>query len=56
MDSNPPATMISRTPSWMFCVANIMALRPDAQTLLIVVASDEVGMLSGQPLVHQLLG
>jgi hypothetical protein len=46
MDSNPPAIMTSLTPSWMFWVANMMAFRPDAQTLLIVVASEESGILS----------
>jgi hypothetical protein len=45
MDSNPPATMTSLTPSWMFWVANMIALRPDAQTLLMVVASEELGIL-----------
>lgn len=52
MDSKPPATMTSRTPSWMFCVASMMALRPDAQTLLMVVASDDTGMLEPVSVHH----
>jgi hypothetical protein len=46
IDSKPPAIMTSRTPSWMFCVANMIAFNPEAQTLLMVVASEVLGILS----------
>lgn len=50
IDSIPPATMTSRTPSWMFWEANMMDFKPEAQTLLMVVASVDSGMLHGQQL------
>lgn len=39
MDSMPPATMTSRAPVWRFCAASMTAFKPEAQTLLMVVAS-----------------
>ena len=41
--SIPPATIIDRSPRDKLCAANITAFIPDAHTLLIVVASVEVG-------------
>lgn len=45
MLSIPPATMTPRCLSAMFCAASMTDLRPDAQTLLMVVASVLSGML-----------
>lgn len=45
MDSMPPASMISLTPSCRDWVAKVMAFMPEAQTLLMVVAS----VVSGHP-------
>jgi len=42
MFSMPPATMASDCPSWIVCAASDTALRPEAHTLLIVLASTEV--------------
>jgi len=41
--SIPPAIIIDRSPRAKFCAANITAFIPEAHTLLIVVASVEVG-------------
>lgn len=45
MLSIPPATMTPLCPSWIACAASEMDFIPDAQTLLMVVASVESGML-----------
>ena len=35
----PPAICASARPSWMFCAAKTTALRPEAHTLFMVMAS-----------------
>lgn len=45
MLSIPPAIMTSLCPSWIACEARVMAFIPDAQTLLMVVASVDSGIL-----------
>src|SRR5438105_2608400 len=45
MLSMPPATKACSSPAWMDWAANMMALRPEPQTLLTVTA----GMSSGRP-------
>lgn len=47
MLSMPPATMIPRWPRAIAWEAMVMAFMPEAQTLLMVVASVETGILSG---------
>ncbi len=44
IDSMPPATTISASPSWMPCAAIITDFRPDPQTLLMVTAETPNGM------------
>src|SRR5947207_464407 len=39
MDSIPPATTISDSPSWTACAANATAFKPEPQTLLMVIAA-----------------
>jgi len=41
MLSIPPAATMLRSPDWIACAARMTDFMPDAQTLLIVVASDE---------------
>lgn len=43
MDSVPPAITADAFPVMMVCAARIMALRPEAQTLLTVVQTTESG-------------
>jgi hypothetical protein len=45
MLSIPPATITPLCPSWMLWLANMIDFMPLAQTLLMVVASVESGML-----------
>ncbi len=44
MDSIPPATTMSASPAWIMRSARWMALTPDRQTLLMVVAGTVMGM------------
>lgn len=50
MDSQPPATTMSEVPRMMFWAARIIALVPEAQTLLIVVEIVEGGRPA--PMAH----
>jgi hypothetical protein len=47
MLSIPPATITPLCPSWMLWLASMIDFMPLAQTLLMVVASVESGMLRG---------
>ena len=44
MDSIPPATMTSYSPSLISCAASAIASRPDRQTLLTVSAGTVIGI------------
>ena len=44
MDSIPPATMTSYSPSLISCEASAMASRPDRHTLFTVTAGTLIGM------------